>query len=133
MAESRIDLDVFGAPHCVDRAVAARDGVEARLVGAKSELVSPVDALLVSPVLGDDIQAAADVGDRRIREVSDELAERTGLPCAVRVGEGHDLGVYLAHRIVLRGDLPTAWITDDAGAGRLRKRFGPIRGRVRAD
>ena len=45
VAEARIDLDVVLAPHGVDRAVAAGDRVDARLVGAQRELVAPVDAL----------------------------------------------------------------------------------------
>ena len=52
VAEARVDLDVVGAAHGVDRAVAAGDRVEPRLGGAHAHLVAPVHALLVPPVVG---------------------------------------------------------------------------------
>ncbi len=98
VAEAGIDLDVLRAAHSVDRSVAAGDRVEARLVCAQRELVTPVDALLVRAVAVRDVQSAADVRDVGIGEVADEHAQRRGLPGAVRVGECDDLGVSLAAR-----------------------------------
>ena len=50
VAEARVDLDVVGAAHRVDRAVAAGDRAEPRLGAAHAHLVPPVDALLVPAV-----------------------------------------------------------------------------------
>ena len=70
VAEARVDLDVVLAPHRVDRAVAAGDGVEPRLVGSERELVAPVDAFLVATVVRLDVQPAADIRDVGIGKVA---------------------------------------------------------------
>ena len=133
MSEARIDLDVVVTAHRVDRAVAAGDRVETRLVCAQRELVAPVDAFLVAPVVRLDVQPAADVGDVRIGEVADELAKCIGLPGAVRVGERDDLGVRVAHGAVLRGDLAAALVADHARAGRRSELLRAVGRGVRGD
>ena len=50
VAEPRVDLDVVGAPHGVDRAVAAGHRSEPGLLLAQPQLVAPVGALEVRPV-----------------------------------------------------------------------------------
>ncbi len=131
MPEARVDLDVVGAAKRVDRPVASGDGVDPRLVGPKRELVAPVDAFLVPPVVIRDVQPSADVCDIGVGEVADELAERVRAPGAIRVRERNDLGVGLAHRAVLRRDLAAAGVADHPRACGLRERLGPVRGCVR--
>ena len=107
--------------------------MEPRFVGSQRELVAPVDALLVAAVLGLEVRPARDVADIRVGEVPDELAERVGRPCRVRVGESHDVGRGLAHRSVLRGHLAAARIADHPGAARLRELVGAVARSVRGD
>ena len=127
MAEARIDLDVVGAADCVDRAVAAGDGVEPRLVRAQRELVAPVDAFLVPAVVGLDVESAADIRDVGIGEVAHELAQRIGLPRAVRVGERDDVAVGLANGAVLRRNLARR-----AGCGSRARRRASASASVRS-
>src|SRR5262249_1294375 len=56
-------FDVVRPAHRVDRAVAARDRAERRLALAQPQLVAPVDAFAVRPVLALEPDLAADVGD----------------------------------------------------------------------
>ena len=100
---------------------------------ARHELVAPVDAFLVRAVRRLEPQAPADVRDRRVGEVADELAQRVGRPRRVRVGECHDVGVGRAHRGVLRRDLAAARVPDHARAGRLGQLLGAVGGRIGGD
>ena len=116
MAPLRVDLDVVGAADRVDRAVAAGDRAEPRLRQPLRHLVAPVDALAVRPVGRLEDELPADVGDVRVGEVRDEPAQRVGSPGRVRVGEGEDLAVRLAHGPVLRRDLAAARVDDQPNA-----------------
>ena len=134
MAEARVDLDVVGSAHRIDRAVAAGDGAELRLGGTLLHLVGPVDAFLVSALGVEDAQLPADVRDLRIGEGAHERPQRVRRPGAVGVGERDDLAVRLAHRAVLCSDLATAWIRDHLHAGKLQcDLLGAVRRRVGAD
>ena len=116
VAPLRVDLDVVGPAHRVDRAVAAGDRTEPRLGLALRQLVAPVEALLVRAVGGLEHEPPADVGDIRVGEVGDELPKRVGCPGRVRVGEGEDLAAGLAHGPVLGGDLAAARVHDQPHA-----------------
>ena len=116
VAPLRVDLDVVGPAHRVDRAVPARDRAEPRLRLALGQLVAPVEALLVRAVGRLEHEPAADVCDVRVGEVRDELPERVGSPGRVRVGEGDDLAARLAHGPVLGGDLAPAGVHDQPHA-----------------
>ena len=131
----RVDLDVVRAPHGVDRAVAAGDRAEPRLRLALHHLVAPVDALLVRAVRGLEHEPAADVGDVRVGEVRDELAQRVGRPGRVRVREGDDLAAGLAHGPVLRRHLAAARVDDQphAVAEPLDELVRAVGRRVRGD
>ena len=80
-----------------------------------------------------ELQAAANVRDVGISEAVHELPERVGRPRRIRVREGDDLGLRLAHGVILRGDLAAARIADDAGARSLGELLGLVRGCVRRD
>ena len=108
VAPLRVDLDVALATQRVDRAVPARDRAEPRLLLPQPELVAPVQPLAVRPGGVLQAQAAADVGDLGVGEAGDELPERVGRPARVRVGEGDDLALGLAHGAILGGDLAAA-------------------------
>ena len=116
VAPPRVDLDVVGAPHRVDRAVAARDRAEPRLRLALHHLVTPVEALAVGAVGRLEHELAADVRDLRVGEVRDELSKRIRRPGCVRVGERDDLARGLAHGSVLRRHLAPARVDDQAHA-----------------
>ncbi len=108
VAEPRVDLDVVGPAHGVDRPVPAGDRAERRLLLAQPGLEPPVDAFAVVPGgVGQD-EPPADVRDVRIGEGADEQAERVRRPHRVRVAERDDLGGALAHRPVLRRHLAAA-------------------------
>ena len=77
VAEPRIDLDVVRAPHRVDRAVAAGDRAERRLLRAQPGLEAPVDALAVGAGRVGQHEPAADVGDVGV-------GERRARACAAR-------------------------------------------------
>ena len=133
VAEARVDLEIVLAAHRVDRAVAAGDGVDARLVGAQRQLEAPVQALLVAAVAGLEVEPPADVRDVRVGEGADELPQRVGRPRAVRVGEGDDVALRLAHGAVLCGHLAAARIADHARAGGLGELLRPVGGGVGGD
>ena len=108
VAEARVDLDVVGPAHGVDRPVPAGDRAERRLLLAQPGLEAPVDAFAVVPGgVGQD-EPPADVRDVRIGEGADEQAERVRRPHRVRVAERDDLGGALAHRPVLGRHLAAA-------------------------
>ena len=118
MAPLRVDLDVVRAPHCVDRAVPARDRAQLRLRLPLQHLVAPVRALAVGAVGRLEHQLAAHVGHVRIGEVAHERAEGVGSPGRVRVGEGDDLASCLADGAILRRHLAAALVHEQAHAGR---------------
>ena len=137
--EARVDLDVVAAAQRVDRAVAAGDRAEARLLLAQPELVAPVDALLVRARR----RPRAAAGRRRRRR-----RDRRGCATSCRSASGAQVAfasenatislVGLAHRAVLRGDLAAARAVEQADA-RLARRHGldelvrPVGRRVRGD
>src|SRR5205814_1201322 len=98
-------LDVVGSAYRVDRAVAARDRAEPRLALAQPELIAPVDAFLVRPVLALKLHLPADVGDVGVGEAANELAQCVRSPGGVRVAERDDLAFGLADRAVHRREL----------------------------
>ena len=138
VAEARVDLDVVGAAHGVHGAVAAGDRAERGLLRAQPGLESPVDPLAVRAGCVGEHEAPAHVGDVGIGERAHELRERVGCPGRVGVGEGDDLPGRLAHRPVLRRDLPAARAADQAHT-RLACReggdelVGAVARRVRGD
>ena len=117
VAEPRVDLDVVGAAHGVDRTVPARDRAERRLLLAEPRLQAPVDPFPVRALRVGQHETPADVGDGRVGEAADEPPERVGRPGRVRVREGDDLALGLAHRPVLGGDLPAAGAAEQADRG----------------
>ena len=116
MAPLRVDLDVVGAPHGVDRAVAARDRAEPRLRLALHHLVAPVEALAVGSVGRLEHELPADVRHVGVGEVRDEVAQGIRRPGRVRIGEGDDLTGGLAHGPVLRRHLASTRVDDQAHA-----------------
>jgi hypothetical protein len=116
VSEARIDLDEVGPAHGVDGPVAARDRTGGRLAPTQPELVAPVEAFAVRPLGLAEGDSAGDVPDVRVAEVADELPEGIRLPDRTCIGEGDDLRVDGAHRLVLGRDLATARAADEPHA-----------------
>ena len=114
-------LDVVGAAHRVDRAVATGDRAERRLALAQPHLVAPVHAFAIRPVLSLKAHLAAHVRDVRIGEVAHELAQRIGRPDGVRVTEREDLAVGFARGAVERRQLPGALAAEQTDVPVLRR------------
>ena len=112
--EARVDLDVVGAAHRVDRAVAAGDRAEPRLGGAHGQLVAPVDALAVRAVRALEPQPPADVRDLRVGERAHERRSASGAQVAFASEKARISPLGLAHGAVLRGDLAAARVADHA-------------------
>ena len=101
--EARIDVDVVLAAHGVDRAVAARDRAEprtrSRAARARSASTRPRGSSRPRARSAARPQTYATSGSAKLRT---SLRSASGAQRRVRVGEGEDLAVGLAHREVLR-------------------------------
>ena len=116
MPPARVDLDVVTPVERIDRAVAAGDRAEVRLLLAQPELEAPVEALAVRAGRVLEPEPAADVGDLGVGEIGHEVPERIRCPRGVRVREGDHVAGRLADRAVLSGDLPAARAVEQADA-----------------
>ena len=133
--EPRVDLDVVAPAQRVDGAEAARGRVDLRLTRSQPGLEAPVEALLVVTGRIAQVEPAEGVRDIGIGEVADQHPQRIRRPGRVRVGEGDDLGVGLAHGAVLRGHLAATIVDDQPHARResLDELVRPVGRRIRGD